>query len=93
MTHSMQTGNDNIVKTTSLFLGMVRYPLPKALLVVLNSHNSQPTSFTAAPKDSHWRAAVPLEYDILVLVLVPFNLASKAASLTHLFLFTSLALI
>ena len=94
MTHSLQTrGNDNIVKTTSHFPGMVWYPLPKALLAVLDSHTPKPTSFTATSKDSHWRVAMPLEHGILVLVLVSFNLATEAASLTHLFLFTGLALI
>ncbi len=53
----MQTrGRANIIKPKRLYPGMVKYPLPKALVAIQDNADIEPTSYSAAYKSSGWRA-------------------------------------
>jgi hypothetical protein len=63
----MQTrGKDNISKPKVFFPGIVKYPLPKALLAATDQDSIEPTSYTAASKDPGWRAAMNTEFTALL---------------------------
>jgi hypothetical protein len=63
----MQTrSKNNIFKPKSLPDGLVRYPLPKALLATSSSHDIEPTSYSTASKHPAWREAMNLEFDALI---------------------------
>ena len=65
--HHMQTrGKDNISKPKSFFLGIVKYPLPKALLATTDQDSIEPTSYIAASKHPAWRAAMNTEFNALL---------------------------
>uniref|UniRef100_A0A2N9HK34 Integrase catalytic domain-containing protein n=1 Tax=Fagus sylvatica TaxID=28930 RepID=A0A2N9HK34_FAGSY len=61
-THPMHTrSRDNIVQPKQFYPGVIRYPLPKALLTVTNSLPPEPSCFTEAYKSAEWRAAMDTE--------------------------------
>uniref|UniRef100_A0A2N9GF05 Retroviral polymerase SH3-like domain-containing protein n=1 Tax=Fagus sylvatica TaxID=28930 RepID=A0A2N9GF05_FAGSY len=65
--HPMQTqGKDNISKPKVFFPGIVKYPLPKALLAATDQDSIEPTSYTAASKHPSWRAAMNTEFTALL---------------------------
>jgi hypothetical protein len=65
--HPMQTrGKDNISKPKVFFPGIIKYPLPKALLATTDQESPEPTSYTAASKHPAWRAAMNTEFIALL---------------------------
>jgi hypothetical protein len=67
--HPMITrSKNNITKPKPPLPGMIRYPLPKALLAIAQSSTSEfePTCFTTATKSHTWRQAMNLEFDALL---------------------------
>uniref|UniRef100_A0A2N9I1U4 Reverse transcriptase Ty1/copia-type domain-containing protein n=1 Tax=Fagus sylvatica TaxID=28930 RepID=A0A2N9I1U4_FAGSY len=65
--HPMQTrGKDNISKPKVFFPGIIKYPLPKALLATTDQDSTEPTSYTAASKHPAWRAAMNTEFTALL---------------------------
>jgi hypothetical protein len=63
----MQTrGKDNISKPKVFFPGIIKYPLPKALLAATDQDSIEPTSYTAASKHPAWRAAMNTEFTALL---------------------------
>ena len=65
--HPMQTqGKDNISKPKVFFPGIIKYPLPKALLATIDQASIEPTSYTAASKHPAWRAAMNTEFTALL---------------------------
>ena len=67
--HPMITrSKNNITKPKLLLDGMIRCPLPKALLAIAQSSISEtePTCFTTAAKSHAWRQAMNLEFDALL---------------------------
>lgn len=80
--HPMLARSKNhITKPKNFTDGIVRYPLPSALFAdgVGVASLTEPTCYTSAMKDPHWRAAMNLEFDALLKnqtwVLVPPHLA------------------
>uniref|UniRef100_A0A2N9FN59 Reverse transcriptase Ty1/copia-type domain-containing protein n=1 Tax=Fagus sylvatica TaxID=28930 RepID=A0A2N9FN59_FAGSY len=66
-THPMHTRScDNIVQPKQFYPGIIRYPLPKALLTVTNSLPPEPSCFTEAYKSAEWRAAMDTEFTALL---------------------------
>uniref|UniRef100_A0A2N9F1U5 Reverse transcriptase Ty1/copia-type domain-containing protein n=1 Tax=Fagus sylvatica TaxID=28930 RepID=A0A2N9F1U5_FAGSY len=66
-THPMHTrSRDNIVQPKQFYPGVIRYPLPKALLTVTNSLPPEPSCFTEAYKSAEWRAAMDTEFTALL---------------------------
>ena len=67
--HPMVTRSKNHITKPKLPLdGMIRYPLPKALLAVAHSSISElePTCFTTTAKSHAWHQAMNLEFDALL---------------------------
>jgi hypothetical protein len=67
--HPMVTRSKNhITKPKHPLDGMIRYPLPKALLAVGHNFISkpEPTCFTTAAKSHAWHQAMNLEFDALL---------------------------
>jgi hypothetical protein len=65
--HSMQTrSKNNIFKPKTLPEGLIRYPLPKALIAITDSDDIEPTSYTTASKHPAWRDAMNIEFDALL---------------------------
>ena len=72
----MQTrSKNNIFKPKVLLKGLVRYTLPKALLIAFCSNDIEPTSYSTAAKYLAWHDAMHTKYDALLhddtLTLVP----------------------
>ena len=78
--------NNHIIKPKKFTDGIVRYPLPSALLAKSTDVVScpKPTCYTLAVKDPNWRAAMNLEFDALLKnqtwVLVPPHVARNPIS-------------
>ena len=78
--------NNHIIKPKKFTNGIVRYPLPSALLAKSTDVVScpKPTCYTLAVKDPNWRAAMNLEFDALLKnqtwVLVPPHVARNPIS-------------
>jgi hypothetical protein len=65
--HPMVTrAKNNIIKLRQLTNGIVCYPIPRALLVEFTTHDLEPTCYTSAMKDPHWRRAMNVEFDALL---------------------------
>ena len=67
--HPMITRSKNLITKPKIPMdGTVRYPLPKALLVVAHGSLSEPepTCYTMASKSREWRQAMNLEFDALL---------------------------
>ena len=65
--HAMQTrSRNNIFKPKMLPDGLIRYPLPKALLTTAYSEEVEPTSYSTAAQHPAWRAAMNTEFDALL---------------------------
>uniref|UniRef100_A0A2N9EY95 Reverse transcriptase Ty1/copia-type domain-containing protein n=1 Tax=Fagus sylvatica TaxID=28930 RepID=A0A2N9EY95_FAGSY len=65
--HPMQTRScANIVKPKQLYLGIIKYPLPKALFAVNTASTTEPSCFTEASKSPEWRAAMNTEFTALL---------------------------
>ncbi len=67
--HPMITCSKNHITKPKLPLdGMIRYPLPKALIAVAHSSISEPepTCFTTAAKSHAWRQAMNMEFNALL---------------------------
>jgi hypothetical protein len=63
----MQThSKNNIFKPKNLPEGLVRYPLPKALIATTCSDDVEPTSYSSAAQHPAWRAAMNIEFDTLL---------------------------
>ena len=63
----MQTqGKDNISKPKVFFPGIIKYPLPKALLATIDQASIEPKSYTAASKHPAWRAAMNTKFTALL---------------------------
>jgi hypothetical protein len=63
----MQTrSKNNIFKPKTLPKGLIRYPLPKALIATTSSNDIEPTSYTTASKHPAWRDAMNIEFDALL---------------------------
>uniref|UniRef100_A0A2N9GL63 Reverse transcriptase Ty1/copia-type domain-containing protein n=1 Tax=Fagus sylvatica TaxID=28930 RepID=A0A2N9GL63_FAGSY len=68
-THPMTTRSKNQITQPKHFTdGTVRYPIPKALLAEAHPEPDtvEPTCFTIANKNPHWRRAMNLEFDALM---------------------------
>uniref|UniRef100_A0A2N9H1B0 Uncharacterized protein n=1 Tax=Fagus sylvatica TaxID=28930 RepID=A0A2N9H1B0_FAGSY len=68
-THPMTTRSKNHITQPKNFTdGTIRYPIPKALLAEAqpNPNTVEPTCFTIANKNPHWRHAMNLEFDALM---------------------------
>uniref|UniRef100_A0A2N9EZA0 Apple domain-containing protein n=1 Tax=Fagus sylvatica TaxID=28930 RepID=A0A2N9EZA0_FAGSY len=68
-THPMTTRSKNQITQPKHFTdGTVRYPIPKALLAEAHPEpdSVEPTCFTIANKNPHWRRAMNLEFDALM---------------------------
>jgi hypothetical protein len=57
---------NNIFKPEILFIGLIRFPLPKALTATTGLADVEPTSYSTASKHSAWRDAMNLEFDALL---------------------------
>ena len=67
--YPMVTRSKNLITKPKVHTdGTVRYPLPKALLVVAHGSLSEPepTCYTMAAKSHEWRQAMNLEFDALL---------------------------
>jgi transposase InsO family protein len=65
--HPMITRSKNqITKPKSFTDGTIRYPIPRALLAEVDSSAVEPTCYTSAIKDAHWRKAMNVEFDALL---------------------------
>uniref|UniRef100_A0A2N9ETF7 Reverse transcriptase Ty1/copia-type domain-containing protein n=1 Tax=Fagus sylvatica TaxID=28930 RepID=A0A2N9ETF7_FAGSY len=65
--HPMCTrSHDNIVQPKQFYPGIIRYPLPKALLTLTASTPPEPSCFTEASKSAEWRAAMATEFTALL---------------------------
>uniref|UniRef100_A0A2N9ELD8 Reverse transcriptase Ty1/copia-type domain-containing protein n=1 Tax=Fagus sylvatica TaxID=28930 RepID=A0A2N9ELD8_FAGSY len=65
--HPMHTrSHDNIVQPKQFYPGIIRYPLPKALLTITNSTPPEPSCFTEASKSPEWRAAMATKFTALL---------------------------
>uniref|UniRef100_A0A2N9I3B6 Uncharacterized protein n=1 Tax=Fagus sylvatica TaxID=28930 RepID=A0A2N9I3B6_FAGSY len=67
--HPMITRSKNLITKPKIPMdGTVRYPLPKALLVVAHGSLSEPepTCYTMASKSREWRQAMNLEFNALL---------------------------
>uniref|UniRef100_A0A2N9HDB3 Reverse transcriptase Ty1/copia-type domain-containing protein n=1 Tax=Fagus sylvatica TaxID=28930 RepID=A0A2N9HDB3_FAGSY len=65
--HPMRTrSRDNIVQPKQFYPGIIRYPLPKALLTLTASTPPEPSCFTEASKSAEWRAAMATEFTALL---------------------------
>jgi hypothetical protein len=63
----MQTHSKNhIFKPKTLSNGLIRYPLPKALIATTGSADVEPTSYSTTSKHLAWRNAMNLEFDALL---------------------------
>jgi hypothetical protein len=56
----------NISKPKQLFPGLIKYPLPKALMVVHETLLHEPSCFTEASKQPQWRSAMNTEFTTLL---------------------------
>ena len=59
-------GRANIIKSKKHYLGMVKYPLPKALAAATTITNLEPTSYSVASKSPEWRIAMNTEFTALL---------------------------
>jgi hypothetical protein len=57
---------NQIIKAKSFTDGTIRYPIPRALLAEVDSSAVEPTCYTSAIKDAHWRKAMNVEFDALL---------------------------
>ena len=59
---------NNITQPKHFIDGTVRYPIPKALIAEahLDPNTVEPTRFTIANKNPHWRHAMNLKFDALM---------------------------
>jgi hypothetical protein len=65
--HGMQTqSKNNIFKPKVLLKGLIRYMLPKALLIAFCSNDIEPTSYSTTAKHLAWHDAMHTEYDALL---------------------------
>jgi hypothetical protein len=63
----MQTRlKDHIFKPKTLSNGLIRYPIPKALIATTGSTDVEPTSYSTASKHPTWRDAMNLKFDALL---------------------------
>ena len=62
------SSKNHITKPKPPSAGMIRYPLPKALLAIAHTTmiEPEPTCFTTAAKSPAWRKAMNLEFDALL---------------------------
>ena len=68
-THPMTTRSKNNITQPKHFIdGTVRYPIPKALIAEahLDPNTVEPTRFTIANKNPHWRHVMNLKFDALM---------------------------
>ena len=68
-THPMTTRSKNHITQPKNFTdSTIRYPIPKALLAEAqpDPNTVEPTCFTIANKNPHWRRAMNLEFDALM---------------------------
>jgi hypothetical protein len=64
--HAIQTrSRNNIFKPKMLPDGLIRYPLPKALLTAAYSDEIEPTSYSTVAQHLAWRATMNTEFDAL----------------------------
>uniref|UniRef100_A0A2N9HU77 Reverse transcriptase Ty1/copia-type domain-containing protein n=1 Tax=Fagus sylvatica TaxID=28930 RepID=A0A2N9HU77_FAGSY len=65
--HPMTTrSRANISKPKQMFPGLIKYPLPKALLAVQEPSLHEPSCFTEASKQPQWRSAMNTEFTALL---------------------------
>jgi hypothetical protein len=65
--HPMTTrSRANISKPKQMFPGLIKYPLPKALLTVHEPSLHEPSCFTEASKQPQWRFAMNTEFTTLL---------------------------
>uniref|UniRef100_A0A2N9ISY4 Reverse transcriptase Ty1/copia-type domain-containing protein n=1 Tax=Fagus sylvatica TaxID=28930 RepID=A0A2N9ISY4_FAGSY len=65
--HPMTTrSRANISKPKQMFPGLIKYPLPKALLAVHETPFHEPSCFTEASKQPQWRSAMNTEFTALL---------------------------
>uniref|UniRef100_A0A2N9FSQ2 Uncharacterized protein n=1 Tax=Fagus sylvatica TaxID=28930 RepID=A0A2N9FSQ2_FAGSY len=65
--HPMTTrSRANISKPKQMFPGLIKYPLPKALLAVHETSLHEPSCFTEASKQPQWRSAMNTEFTALL---------------------------
>uniref|UniRef100_A0A2N9FEJ6 Reverse transcriptase Ty1/copia-type domain-containing protein n=1 Tax=Fagus sylvatica TaxID=28930 RepID=A0A2N9FEJ6_FAGSY len=68
-THPMKTrSHHQIYKPKTHTDGTIRYPIPKAFLAetINDSDPPEPTCYTSASKNPHWRRAMNIEFDALL---------------------------
>jgi hypothetical protein len=66
-THPMTTRSQaNIFKPKPMFLGIIKYPLPKALLAAQTHGLHVPTCYIEASKSPEWRIAMNQEFTALL---------------------------
>jgi hypothetical protein len=72
---------NNIIKPKTLTNGIVRYPLPHALIATTISQEPKPTCYSSTMKNPLWRKAMNVEFDALLhnqtWTLVPSSLAKN----------------
>jgi hypothetical protein len=64
--HMITRAKNNITKPKKFHDGIIRYPLPKALIAESTPQDIEPTCYTLAMKDQNWRQAMNVEFDALL---------------------------